>query len=207
MGNGMAQAPAFLRGKLAPLSSPSLQQKVQASSEDSDLSSSKDKRVVPSVVVPSDYFGGVSPERKAALHMKRFFTFIAVKIVLHQLEGINQNTYHELENFYHKEPLVDSDDWMEKLMTENHLLAVRLMEVRTAAAQEFEWDWMQKITMEELEAGNLKTMQSWVQKAYNLQPNSSALSSPLRSNLQPNSSALISPNVASDHQHNSTTMF
>jgi hypothetical protein len=166
MRTGMPQATSFLRGKLAPLSNPSVQRKVQARSEDADFNSNNNK-----MVVPSDSFGGVSPERKAALHMKRFFTFIAVKIVLHQLEGINRNSYYELKNFYETEPLVDADDWMEKLMTQNKILAVRIMEVRRAAHEDFEWDWMQKITVQELEAGNLKTMRSWAQKTYgNLQP-------------------------------------
>lgn len=39
------------------------------------------------VHVPSDSFGGLSPERKAAEPLRRLFTFAAARIILAQLEG------------------------------------------------------------------------------------------------------------------------
>lgn len=156
--------PAF-RSKLNSMIKPSVQQKdfrpVLVRAEDPQFHGNNNK-----MVLPSDSFGGASAERKAAMDMKRFFTFVAIKIVLNQLEGVNRNSYYELKNFYETEPLLDADGWMEKLLAQNKLLAVRIMEVRKTAAEDFEWDWMQKITLQEVNAGNEKVMRRWAEKAY-----------------------------------------
>lgn len=39
-----------------------------------------------SMYVPSDSFGGMSPERRAAQSLQTFFTFVAAKVVMSQLE-------------------------------------------------------------------------------------------------------------------------
>lgn len=136
--------------------------------------------------VPSDSFGGLSPERKAAQQLQRFFTFCAVKIVLHQMEGISSNQaespskygtnqlksdYEELLDFYQNEPLKDSEEWVQKLMERNKMLALRVMEVRKAyAAEDFEWDWLQKMALQDLAAGNKKIMKDWAEMSYSAHP-------------------------------------
>ena len=83
--------------------------------------------------VPSDSFGGLSPERKAAEDMlKPFFTFVAVKIVMAQMEGLGRGDlgaydphgYASLQRFVEKHPLTRTnvDVWLKMLMEENDLL-------------------------------------------------------------------------------------
>jgi hypothetical protein len=114
--------------------------------------------------LPYDVYGGREPEDKAAEILQKFFTFIAVRIVLNQIGG---ETHQDLTNFYFTEPMQDADEWLEKLTMHNQLLAARVMEVRRAYAdEEFEWDWLQKIAMRRLYEAKSKIMHTWVEKAY-----------------------------------------
>ena len=81
---------------------------------------------------------GHSPERRAAQSLRSFFTFVAVRIVMSQLEGIgrgdlgsyNSEQMTALAAFVAANPIKDGDDWVSRLMAENQMLAVRVMEVR-----------------------------------------------------------------------------
>lgn len=80
--------------------------------------------------VPSDSFGGMSPERRAAQSLATFFTFVAAKVVMSQLEGIgrsdlgsyNADASNTLRRFLQNEPMKDSADWLARLTTENEML-------------------------------------------------------------------------------------
>ena len=85
--------------------------------------------------MPSDSFGGLSPERKASEMLKTFFTFAAVKIVLAQMEGLGRQDVRAyggedystvLSAFIQEYPLKgnNSDAWLAKLMEQNELLGV-----------------------------------------------------------------------------------
>lgn len=115
--------------------------------------------------IPYDtFFSGIGPESKAAEHLQRFFTFIAVRIVLGQIGG---ERHTDLTNFYHKVPMQDADEWLEKLLLQDYMLAARIMEVRRAyGEEEFEWDRLQKNAMKRLEEGNHRIMHKWLKQAY-----------------------------------------
>ena len=143
--------------------------------------------------VPSDSFGGISPERMAAQQMQRFFTFVAVKIVLFQMEGVSPRSslktesdhddnsnldgkqaaervhsdYEELLEFFQNVTMSDADEWLDKLLHRNNRLALRIMEVRSAyASEDFEWDNMKRLAMEGLADGNDGIKRRWVTKAF-----------------------------------------
>ncbi|KAK9909294.1 hypothetical protein WJX75_000097 [Coccomyxa subellipsoidea] len=99
--------------------------------------------------VPSDSFGGRSPERKASDLLRTLFTFCAAKIVMAQLEGsgrgglgsYNADAYQDLSTFLQEQPMRDGDAWLELLLKKNEMLALRVLEVRKAYCEEdFEWD-------------------------------------------------------------------
>jgi len=86
------------------------------------------------VYVPSDSFGGLSPERKGAQVLNTFFTFVAVKIVLAQLEGssagrgttagaYNPGGHKVLVTFLQDYPLKNNPDlWLGKLMKTDKMI-------------------------------------------------------------------------------------
>lgn len=64
-------------------------------------------------------FGEGSPERKAAINLQHFFNYIAVSIVLAQLESYNREAYLELKEFISRTSLNDAEIFCEKLMRES----------------------------------------------------------------------------------------
>ncbi|KAL4431281.1 hypothetical protein ABPG75_006537 [Micractinium tetrahymenae] len=120
--------------------------------------------------VPSDSFGGQSPERRAALSLQTFFTFVAAKascVVMSQLEGIgrsdlgayNAEGAQTLRHFLVNEPMRDCNAWLAKLMQQDELLGVRIMEVRQAYAREdFEWGNLKRLAIEGLEQQNTRLL-------------------------------------------------
>lgn len=114
-------------------------------------------------------FGGLSPERKAGDLLRTFFTFTACKIIMAQLQGDGRGDlgsfggaqYNTLTRFLTEQPLgkMDSDEWLGKLMQEDELLAVRIMEVRLAYMQkDFEWDNLKKCALRETDLANIRVM-------------------------------------------------
>ena len=89
--------------------------------------------------VPSDSFGGRSPEKHAALMLENLFTFCACKIVLAQMQGDGRgelgsfggDQYVTLTQFMAEHPLssgsVNSTEWIEKLLRVDRGLAVRII--------------------------------------------------------------------------------
>ncbi|KAK9805283.1 hypothetical protein WJX72_010898 [[Myrmecia] bisecta] len=125
--------------------------------------------------VPSDSFGGLSPERKAADALRTLFTFIAVKIVLAQLEGsgrgslasYNATDYQDLTTFLEEVPLRDGDAWLTLLLRRNEMLALRIMEVRAAySVEDFEWESCKKLAVNDIKNANVKMMRQYATDAF-----------------------------------------
>eukprot|EP00887_Chlorella_sp_A99_P007424 scaffold2.g7424.t1 len=119
---------------------------------------------------------GVSPERQAAQSLRAFFTYISMRIVLSQLEGIgrgdlggyNSEQLTALRSFYEANPIRDGEEWLSKLMAENKLLAVRIMEVRAAycADDEFEWDSLRRLVQDETREANVRVLREHAISAF-----------------------------------------
>ncbi|PSC76698.1 hypothetical protein C2E20_0205 [Micractinium conductrix] len=84
-----------------------------------------------------------------------------------QLEGIGRSdlgAYNAagaatLRRFLVDEPMRDSAAWLSKLMQEDELLGVRIMEVRDAYAKEdFEWPNLQRLALEGLAEDNTRLL-------------------------------------------------
>ncbi|KAK9821415.1 hypothetical protein WJX81_001169 [Elliptochloris bilobata] len=125
--------------------------------------------------VPSDSFGGQSPERKAATALRTLFTFCAVKIIMSQLSGsgrgglgaYNSQQYDALEAFLEEEPLRDGDAWLKGLLKRNEMLALRIMEVRQAyACESFEWDQLRRLVERGGQDANVKLLRGQAEEAF-----------------------------------------
>ncbi|GLC41620.1 hypothetical protein PLESTF_000272200 [Pleodorina starrii] len=130
-------------------------------------SAARSVRVRGGMYVPSDSFGGQSPERKAASILRTFFTFVAARVVLAQLEGSGRGALGaydstaaaDLHHFLQNVPMRDGDAWLEQLTRQNTSLGLRLMEVRDSYCEEaFEWDQLQRLAKEEMKGANTKLM-------------------------------------------------
>ncbi|XP_020573558.1 chaperonin-like RBCX protein 1, chloroplastic isoform X2 [Phalaenopsis equestris] len=111
-------------------------------------------------------FGEASPEAKAAAKLQHFFTFVAVKIVLAQLQSYNREAYEELMEFVSHNSLNDGDQFCSRLMRESPRhkgLALRIMEVRSAySKRDFEWDNLQKLAYKMVDESNTRLMRDYV---------------------------------------------
>ncbi|CAM6098558.1 unnamed protein product [Calypogeia fissa] len=111
-------------------------------------------------------FGEKSPEAKAADSLHNFFTFVAVKIVLSQLQDYNREGYQDLMDFVDRVSLKDGDKFCATLMRESFRhkgLAMRIMEVRSAyAKQDFEWDNLQNLCNKNMDEANTRLMREFL---------------------------------------------
>lgn len=109
--------------------------------------------------VPTDAFGGMSPEYKAASALKNLFTMVAVRVVLAQEQGYDNEggamteTYRGLQDYLAANPLRDGNKWLEQLMRHEdnnmRLTALRLLEVRKAyAGGQFDFKGMHELAVE-----------------------------------------------------------
>lgn len=121
--------------------------------------------------VPSDSFGGISPEQKAANHLRALFTFVACKVILAQLEGsgrgalgsYNAAAYQVLSQQLQAGGAAaisrDADAWLEGLLDKDPALALRVIEVRDAYCRDnFEWDQLQRLAARDTKEANLRLM-------------------------------------------------
>lgn len=118
----------------------------------------------------------MSPERKAGEILRTFFTFVAVKVVMAQLEGdgrgslgsFNASGYITLSKFIEANPLrSNGDEWLSKLMLEDEMLGVRIMEVRAAYAKsDFEWDSCQRVAVQDMMKANTSVMRQHAQSRF-----------------------------------------
>ncbi|ERN10683.1 chaperonin-like RBCX protein 1, chloroplastic [Amborella trichopoda] len=113
-------------------------------------------------------FGEVSPEAKAAGSLHNFFNFLAVKIVLAQLQSYNPEAYEELMDFISRNSLNDGDKFCSNLMRESprhRTLALRILEVRSAyPKRDFEWDNLKRLAFEMVDESNTRLMREYVQE-------------------------------------------
>lgn len=130
--------------------------------------------VTGSMYVPSDSFGGLSPERKAANALRNLFTFIAARVILAQLEGSGRGGLGSydvdactlLTDCLQNVPLKDGDEWVDHLLKRNSILAYRLMEVRDAYCnEEFEWDTLKRLAAKDTKEANLRLLRNFAAKS------------------------------------------
>ncbi|KAJ0962307.1 hypothetical protein J5N97_030135 [Dioscorea zingiberensis] len=118
-------------------------------------------------------FAEASPEAKAARHLQNFFTFVAVRIVLAQLESYNPDAYKELMEFISRNSLNDGDKFCRTLMRESprhKSLALRILEVRSAySKRDFEWDNLQKLAFKMVDESNTSLMRDYVLETSHLE--------------------------------------
>ncbi|CAL5006148.1 unnamed protein product [Urochloa decumbens] len=111
-------------------------------------------------------FGEGSPEKKAAINLQHFFNYIAVRIVLSQLESYNREAYYELKEFVGRTSLNDAEIFCKKLIRESPRLkglAMRILEVRSAYVKsDFEWDNLKKLSFKMVDEANTKLMRDYV---------------------------------------------
>ncbi|XP_062196725.1 chaperonin-like RBCX protein 1, chloroplastic isoform X2 [Phragmites australis] len=111
-------------------------------------------------------FGEGSPEKKAATNLQHFFNYVAVRIVLAQLESYNREAYVELKEFVSRTSLNDAETFCKNLIRESPRhkgLAMRILEVRSAYVKtDFEWDNLKKLSFKMVDEANTKLMRDYV---------------------------------------------
>ncbi|KAM0913546.1 hypothetical protein ACQ4PT_012080 [Festuca glaucescens] len=111
-------------------------------------------------------FGEGSPEKKAAISLQNFFNYVAVRIVLAQLESYNREAYVELKEFVSRNSVNDADNFCKNLIRESprhKALAMRILEVRSAYMKnDFEWDNLKKLSFKMVDEANTKLMRDYV---------------------------------------------
>uniref|UniRef100_A0A0A9EUB9 Uncharacterized protein n=1 Tax=Arundo donax TaxID=35708 RepID=A0A0A9EUB9_ARUDO len=111
-------------------------------------------------------FGEGSPEKKAATNLQHFFNYVAVRVVLAQLESYNREAYVELKEFVSRTSLNDAEIFCKKLIRESPRhkgLAMRILEVRSAYVKtDFEWDNLKKLSFKMVDEANTKLMRDYV---------------------------------------------
>eukprot|EP00227_Mantoniella_beaufortii_P001822 CAMPEP_0197618862 /NCGR_PEP_ID=MMETSP1326-20131121/61750_1 /TAXON_ID=1155430 /ORGANISM="Genus nov. species nov., Strain RCC2288" /LENGTH=151 /DNA_ID=CAMNT_0043187763 /DNA_START=468 /DNA_END=923 /DNA_ORIENTATION=- len=128
---------------------------------------------------PTDAFGGMSPEYKAASALKNLFTMVAVRVVMAQEEsydnegGTMTDTYRGLQDYLAANPLRDGNTWLEEMMrhpdTNLRLTALRLLEVRKAyASAQFDFKGMHALAVKELGEENDRLMAGYVNDSFKL---------------------------------------
>ncbi|KAJ3707572.1 hypothetical protein LUZ61_011277 [Rhynchospora tenuis] len=111
-------------------------------------------------------FGEASPEAKAAMNLQNFFNYVAVRIVLAQLESYNPEAYEELMEFVSSHSLNNADEFLKEMMRQSpglKTLALRILEVRSAyAKRDFEWENLKKLSFKMVDNANTKLMRDYV---------------------------------------------
>ncbi|WOL13445.1 hypothetical protein Cni_G22215 [Canna indica] len=118
-------------------------------------------------------FGEASPEAKAARNLQDFFTFVAVRIVLAQLESYNPEAYKELMEFINHNSVNDGENFCRRLMRESPRhknLALRILEVRSAySKRDFEWENLKKLAFKMVDESNTRLMRDYVLETSHLE--------------------------------------
>jgi len=110
--------------------------------------------------------GFSSPETDLSRHLKNFFTWVAVRIVLAQLRELGSwETHAELHHFAETHSLKDGDSFINQLMTEHQELALRVLKVRELyPKEEFEWGKCKKLVVDDMREANLRIMREYLYK-------------------------------------------
>ena len=132
--------------------------------------------------VPADGMGGERPESKGAAALSRLFTFVAIRIVQAQMEGLGNDGgfapqatgmsgdvespgYDALRRAMSETPLGDGDTWIEALMQRDAALAMRIMSVREAYTKDFDWALLAGLTQRRVAEGNTRLMRAHVERS------------------------------------------
>jgi hypothetical protein len=135
--------------------------------------------------VPADGMGGERPEAKGAAALSRLFTFVAIRIVQAQLEGLGNDggfapqatgmrgnvespAHDALRRAMADVPLGDGDSWLEALLQRDAAgasLALRVMAVREAYAKDFDWKLLEGLTSRRVADGNTRLMRAHVERS------------------------------------------
>ena len=136
----------------------------------------------PRMFVPADGMGGERPESKGAAALSRLFTFVAIRIVQAQMEGLGNDGgfapqatgmsgdvespgYDALRRAMSETPLGDGDTWIEALMQRDAALALRVMSVREAYTKDFDWALLAGLTQRRVAEGNTRLMRAHVERS------------------------------------------
>ncbi|KAM0913550.1 hypothetical protein ACQ4PT_012080 [Festuca glaucescens] len=132
-------------------------------------------------------FGEGSPEKKAAISLQNFFNYVAVRIVLAQLESYNREAYVELKEFVSRNSVNDADNFCKNLIRESPRHKALVLDeftdtslllfhhgnsyedfggkhrVRSAYMKnDFEWDNLKKLSFKMVDEANTKLMRDYV---------------------------------------------
>ncbi|KAK3235884.1 hypothetical protein CYMTET_53945 [Cymbomonas tetramitiformis] len=122
--------------------------------------------------VPTDSFGGMTPEEKAADALKKLFTFVAIRTVLNEEEEREKepddfDLSTELKSFVDENPMIRSDEWLSKLLRhsafEMRASASRILELREEFAEEdFKWERVQDDVLQSMKKDNGELMKNYM---------------------------------------------
>lgn len=136
--------------------------------------------------VPSDSFGGRSPEKQGSLVLETLFTFAACKIILAQMQGSGRgdlgsysgDTFSTLVEFMNDHPLngrTNASEWLTHLLKVDSQLALRVIEVRYSYAKDdFEWDQLRMLTVESLKKENIEVLREYMEERVSTSSSSSS---------------------------------
>ncbi len=125
--------------------------------------------------VPSDSFGGRSPEKQGSFVLETLFTFVACKIVLAQMQGDGRgelgsyggDKYTTLVDFMDTNPLhgrTNVSEWLSNLLKVDSQLALRIIEVRYSYARDdFEWDQLKMLAVKSLKKENIEVLRDYME--------------------------------------------
>ncbi|GMH40448.1 hypothetical protein BSKO_08352 [Bryopsis sp. KO-2023] len=124
--------------------------------------------------LPTDAFGGKSAEKKASEMLITLCTFCAVRIILAQEEGYDNEggtrseVYKELTRFLDEEPMRNGTEWVSKLMkhprTELRLMAVRIVEVREVYIRsQFNFEKLQDQALDGIKQENEAVLKTYLE--------------------------------------------
>ena len=131
--------------------------------------------------VPADGMGGERPETKGAAALSRLFTYVSIRILQAQLEGLGNDggfapqatgmrgdveapAYDALRTAMAETPLGDGDTWLEALLQRDANLALRVMAVREAYARDFDWALLAGLTARRVGEGNTRLMRAHAER-------------------------------------------
>lgn len=123
--------------------------------------------------VPTDSFGGLSPEKVAANVLKKVSTFASLEIIRIREEANAEEAEtpaHEvLDAFMQKFPYKPSDDWTNQLTSSGgdlKLAALKLLQTREEFAQDaFDWNLVKSLTIESLKEEDAELMEEYMMKS------------------------------------------
>mmetsp|Transcript_30247 Transcript_30247/g.58134 ORF Transcript_30247/g.58134 Transcript_30247/m.58134 type:complete len:212 (-) Transcript_30247:139-774(-) len=122
--------------------------------------------------LPPVSLDGVTPETRAANSLKTLFTMVAVGIVLDQMTGSRhrQPIYYDVVKYLKEHPIDNGHEWLSGLMKHEQprirMVAVRIIEVRKAFLDEFDWEQAQQLALDSMKADSLAFQRHLLQSTF-----------------------------------------